>query len=139
MRTTTPLAVILTLALVACERTKPSPTLAAARVAAPSVAPAAPKLAKIVFLDKEKACACTRKRVEATWTALQSALGTPPSLPVERLHVDTQVAQAEVYTRAKPLMVPPGIYFVDSRNAVVAMLQGEIETAEIASVLQSRK
>jgi hypothetical protein len=95
-------------------------------------------LARIVFIDKEKACDCTRKRVEQTWTALQSALGTPPALPVQPLHVDTQAAEAATYTSAKPLMVPPGIYFVDRQGAVVGMLQGEIESEEIEMALKGR-
>ncbi|MFH0900771.1 MAG: hypothetical protein V2A73_09105 [Pseudomonadota bacterium] len=148
------LALAVAVALSACERSRTSPTQAAATStsstsstssassAAPSVptrpAPAqsAPRVAKIVFVDKEHACECTRKRTEETWAAMQAALGTssaPP--PVERIHVDTQAIQAEKYTASKPLMVPPGIYFVDERNGVIDMLQGEVKTEQIAAVL----
>ncbi len=92
-------------------------------------------LTKVVFMDKENACTCTRKRTDDTWAALQAALGTPPKLPVERLHVDTQAEQAAPYTSAKPLMVPPGIYFVDGQQNVVELLQGEVSAAEVTAVL----
>ncbi len=137
MRTIGLLSLLLTLGLGACERTKAAPAPAAATPPASAARPQPQsKLAKIVFVDKEKACDCTRKRVEGTWSALQAALGTPPALPVQRLHVDTQAAEAAAYTSAKPLMVPPGIYFVDGQGAVVELLQGEIETKEIEALLK---
>jgi hypothetical protein len=130
---------LLTLGLGACERTKAGPVPVAANPPASAVKlQPASKLAKIVFVDKENACDCTRKRVEETWAALQSALGTPPALPVQRLHVDTQAAEASAYTRAKPLMVPPGIYFIDGQGAVVELLQGEIEARQIEIALKGR-
>jgi hypothetical protein len=139
MRTIGFFPLLLVLGLGACQRTKAAPTPVAAGMPASAVkAQAASKLAKIVFIDKEKACDCTRKRVEETWTALQSALGTPPALPVERLHVDTQAVQAAAYTTAKPLMVPPGIYFVDGQGAVVELLQGEIQAKEIEALVKGR-
>ncbi len=64
------------------------------------------------------------------------ALGTPPALPVQRLHVDTQAGEAAPCTSAKPLMVPPGIYFLDGQRAVVDLLQGEIEAQEIETALK---
>jgi hypothetical protein len=131
------LSLLLTLGLGACERTKAAPAQEAANPPSSAAKPQPKsKLAKIVFIDKEKACDCTRKRVEATWNALQTALGTPPALPVQRLHVDTQAAEAAAYTSAKPLMVPPGIYFVDGQGAVVELLQGEIEAKEIEALLK---
>jgi len=131
------LLVLLALDLGACERTKAAPAQAGAKTPSSALKPQpASKLARIVFIDKENACDCTRKRVEKTWTALQLALGTPPALPVQRLHVDTQAGEAATYTNAKPLMVPPGIYFVDGRGGVVELLQGEVEGTEIERVLK---
>ena len=139
MRTIGLLSLLLTLGAGACERTKAAPAQVTANTSAAAVkSQPATKLGKIVFIDKEKACDCTRRRVEETWAALQSALGTPPVLPVQRLHVDTQAAESSAYTSAKPLMVPPGIYFVDGQGAVVEMLQGEIEAKEIEAVLKGR-
>lgn len=96
----------------------------------------ASKIEKVVFIDQENACDCTNKRIEGTWTALQSVLGKP-ALPVERIHVDTEKAKAETYTMLRPLMVPPGIYFVDAGDAVVEMLQGEVTADQIAAVLKT--
>ena len=128
------LCLCLVLAATACERNKAQP----AAPAAPAAMAAQPaKVARIVFIDKEHACDCTRKRTEDTWAALQAALGTD-ARPVERLHVDTQAAQAAPYTTAKPLMVPPAIYFVDAGNTVIDMLQGEVTTAQIAATLAAR-
>ena len=96
------------------------------------------KVTRIAFLDKEHACPCTRKRIDDTWAALQTALGTPASLPLERIHIDRQPAQAAALTAAKPLMVPPGIYFLDANNTVLSMLPGEVATDQIAAALHGR-
>lgn len=139
MRTIGLFSLLVILGLSACERSKAAPaqTVTSPPVSAAQTQPEA-KITKIVFVDKEKACDCTRKRVEGAWTTLQTALGTPPALPVQRLHVDTQAAEVAPYTSAKPLMVPPGIYFVDGRGTVVDLLQGEIEAKEIETVLKRR-
>ena len=127
------LAVIVLLSLLslpACAKGKGAPA------AAMAATPATSKVARVVFMDKEHACECTRKRVDDTWAALQTALGTPPKLPIERIHIDTQAAQAGPYTSAKPLMVPPGIYFVDQQLHVFELLQGEVKAEEITAVLK---
>jgi len=130
------LAVIVLLSLFslpACAKGKGAP---AAAMAATPTAPTTSKVARVVFMDKEHACECTRKRVDDTWAALQTALGTPPKLPIERIHIDTQAAQAGPYTSVKPLMVPPGIYFVDQQLRVFELLQGEVKAEEITAVLK---
>jgi hypothetical protein len=128
---------VLVLSASTCGRSKatPSPAASAGTVPAAS-APKVAKIAKVVFIDKEHACDCTRGRVEGTWAALQAALGTPPSLPVERMHGDTESAKAEAYTTAKPLVALPGVYFIDARGAVVDTLQGEVTTDQISAVLK---
>jgi hypothetical protein len=120
----------------ACDQAK-APTAQPPATKAASLS-AASQIAKVVFIDKEQACDCTRKRIDGSWTALQAALGEPATLPVERIHVDTQAAQARPYTVFKPLMVPPGIYFVDAREAVVELLQGEVTTEQIAAILKRK-
>ena len=127
------LAVIVLLSLL------PLPACAKGRgvpAAAMAATPVTSKVARVVFMDKEHACECTRKRVDDTWAALQTALGTPPKLPIERIHIDTQAAQAGPYTSVKPLMVPPGIYFVDQQLHVFELLQGEVKAEEITAVLK---
>jgi len=132
------LAVIVFLSLLslpACAKGKGAP---AAAMAATPVTPTTSKVARVVFMDKEHACECTRKRVDDTWAAAPDSPGTPPKLPIERIHIDTQAAQAGPYTSAKPLMVPPGIYFVTSSSAWSNYLQGEVKAEEIAAVLKAK-
>jgi hypothetical protein len=95
-----------------------------------------PQIAKIVFVDQVEACDCTQKRIAGTWTALQTALGTPAKVTVERIHLDTEAAKAEAYTLLKPFNVAPGVYFLDAGNAVVEMLQGELTVEQLAAVLK---
>ena len=113
-------------------------TTATGKAPEPLAPDALSDVARIVFIDQEGACECTRKRIEGTWTALQSALGEPAGLPVERIHADTQAGLAAPYVDNKPLMVPPGVYFVDDGGAVIQMLQGEVTAEQIAAVLRDR-
>jgi len=87
-------------------------------------------------MDKEHACECTRKRVDETWAALQTALGTPPKLPANVSTSTPRPPRAGPYVSEKPLVVPPGIYFVDRQQHVFELLQGEIKADEIAAVLK---
>ena len=127
---------------IGCERAKTTPGQADALAgSATPTLPAMPKkskVAKVVFIDKENCCDCTRKRIDASWAALQTALGGSAAIPIERIHVDTEAARAERYTLLKPLMVPPGIYFLNEREAVIEMLEGEIAEQQITSLLRSQ-
>jgi hypothetical protein len=102
--------------------------------AAPASAIAA-TVTKIVFVGKEHACDCTRKRVDEGWGALQRALGTPPRIPVERLQIDTDDSRVEPYRKQRPVMALPGIYFVDAKESVVELLQGEVTTEQVVQVI----
>jgi hypothetical protein len=99
-------------------------------------APAVPKATKIVFVGKEHACDCTRKALDAGWAALHKALGTPAKLPVERLQVDTEGAKVEPYRNQKPIMALPAIYFVDGKDTVLELLQGEVTAEQVSGVLK---
>jgi hypothetical protein len=134
MRSAALIGLIMAVTVYACERQKPPPGPAALNTTAPVQAEST--IAKIVFIDTENACACTRRRIEETWKALQAALGSPATLAIERIHADTQAALAEPYMLLKPLMVSPGIYFVDTHDAVIEMLQGEVKQEQIAAVLK---
>jgi hypothetical protein len=100
---------------------------------------AANQVAKIVFIDQEESCECTEKRIAASWAALTEVLGAPPRLPVERIHLDIEDAKADIYDAMKPLVVPPGIYFLDEKEALVEMLQGEVKAEQIQKVLKGGK
>jgi hypothetical protein len=142
MRYAALISLVVTLTVYACERGNPPSgqpaTNTIARTKANTEAPfqIESKIAKIVFLDTENACDCTRKRIEETWKALQAALDTSVTLTVERIHVDTQAALAEPYTLLKPLMIPPGIYLVDEHDAVIEMLQGAVKKEQIVAALK---
>jgi hypothetical protein len=97
----------------------------------------AKKLTKIVFVDKEHACDCTRKAVDAGWTALQKALGSQKQLPIERMHVDTEAAKVAPYRSQKAIMAMPAIYFVGAQDVVLDLLQGEVTEAQIQPVLSA--
>lgn len=123
--------------LAGCERSRAASNPPSVAVKAAETAPAV-KVTKIVFVGKEHACDCTRKTVDAGWAALQTALGTPPKLPVERLQVDTQGERVDTYRQQKPIMALPAIYFVDGKGAVTEMLQGEVTSEQIGGVLDRK-
>jgi hypothetical protein len=129
---------LLSIATAGCQRSRaatgassvPSATQAAA------AKPDTPKVARIIFVGKEHACDCTRKSVDAGWAALQKALGTPAKLPVERFQVDTEADKVAPYRQQKPIMALPAIYFVDGKNTVIELLQGEVTTEQVAAILK---
>src|SRR5512143_1977908 len=53
--------------------------------------------ARLVFIDLEKSCPCTQRRIASSWKALTAVLGTPPSIPLDRFHLDTQDTKADPY------------------------------------------
>jgi uncharacterized protein (DUF1501 family) len=97
------------------------------------------RLVRIVFVGKERACNCTRKTIDASWAALQKALGTPRKLPVERLQIDTQGDKVEPYRRQKPILALPAIYFIDGNDTVVELLQGEVTAQQVIGVLRAKR
>jgi hypothetical protein len=92
------------------------------------------RVARIVFLAKENCCACTQRAQDASWAAIQEALGGA-AIPVERIHFDTQAEQAAPYRELRPMMAPPGIYFLDAAGGLVDMLQGEVTAEAVRAVL----
>ena len=137
---------VLSVAVTACENRKAeaaqTSTSAAVVASAGSVAPvpvsndSTAKVVKIIFVGKEHACDCTRKKVDTALAALQAVLGTPPRIPVEMLKADTEEAKVEPYRKQKPMMALPAIYFVNGKGGVVELLQGEITAEQIAAVIK---
>ena len=95
-------------------------------------------VAKIAFVDQAVACKCTMTRIENSWKALQSIIGGS-KIPVERVHLDKDEETADRYDDMASLVVPPGIYFLDSGGALIKMVQGEVTVKQIRDVLQTRK
>jgi hypothetical protein len=130
------LALLVTVGLPACSRPAGPPpgsrTGATVTAAAPSSAPAAEvAVARIVFVGKEHACDCTRKAIDASWQALEAALGLQNRIPVERLHSDTQEDKVVPYRAKKPFLALPAIYLLDGTDSLIEMLQGEITEAQL--------
>jgi hypothetical protein len=107
----------------------------ASALSAPAANTPAGKLAKVVFVGEEHGCPCRQARLDAGWAALEQAMGTPPKLPVEKIHVDTQSAKVQVFTQQKPILTMPGIFLVDGANKMLDMLQGDITRAQIDAAI----
>jgi hypothetical protein len=102
-----------------------------------SASATANEVVKIVFVGKEHACDCTRKKLDAATTALHQVLGTSARIPVETLKADTEEEKVEPYRKQRPMMAVPAIYFINSKGSVIEMLQGEITAEQIAHVFKA--
>ena len=91
---------------------------------------------RIVFIGKKDACDCTREQIDTSWKALQAALEGGPEIAVKRIQVDVEIEEANRYNAMQPMMALPGIYFLDGKNKIAKLLQGEQRVDEIAEVLQ---
>jgi len=106
---------------------KVSPQENIKNAAGPLSEDAGSKVSRIVFVDMENACACTRKRCDEAWSALQTVLGSLAAKPVvERLYIDTQEDLVRPYREARPILAAPAIYFFGADGTLAGMLQGEI-------------
>ena len=94
-------------------------------------------VARIVFVGQKDACQCTRDRIDASWAALETALGRRPTVQVETIQEDVDTARADEYAKLKPVMVVPGIYFLDENGKLVELLQGEVSAEQVTAVLKS--
>lgn len=93
------------------------------------------KVARIVFVDKGKACACTKERIDASWKALTEVTGWPPVPDLERIHMDTDPNKAAPYKAKKAIMVAPAIYFFDAGDKLLQVLQGEVTVEQVKAAL----
>lgn len=107
----------------------------AASAASTTAGPTQLQVTKVVFIDKQEACDCTRARVTKGWDALQAALGGKPTPNIERLYVDTQPEQVQPYRAMRPMMAVPALYFLNANGSLVDQLQGEFSAAQIQAVL----
>ena len=141
------LSISLTMPIVGCKRegssgrAKASPAASATARSTATSKPAAKTptasnaVTRVVFVDKEKACACTRDSIDKSWKALTDVVGFPPVPEVERIHMDSQPEKAAPYQKQRPIIVPPAIYFFDKQNKLVQMLQGEVKIEQIRATL----
>ena len=133
MRPFTSFALVLAV-LAGCSNSSSQPVQRLAPAVQTVEKPAPPPVSRIVFIDKEEACPCNQKAIDASWTALQVAL-KGATLPVERIHADTQEALAAGYKDKRPMMAVPGLYFLAENGSIVELLQGEVTADQIRAAL----
>ena len=92
-------------------------------------------VARIVMIDKAKACDCTKRCIEKCSIALEAALADL-KIPVERVHFDTEPEAASTYRSMKPFAVLPALYFLDASGNLVGMLQGQVTEEQVKEALQ---
>lgn len=91
-------------------------------------------IARIVVVDQETCCACTRERIDKTGASLEAALAGS-TIPVERIHMDTEPERTEEMVAKRAIMVLPAIYFMSGEGEVVRFLQGELSEEQIRVAL----
>jgi hypothetical protein len=94
----------------------------------------ASRVARIAFIGKENACQCTRAAIDASWAALQEALGGA-GIPIERLTIDGQASQVGPYRELQAFFALPAIYFLDASGGLIQQLQGEVTADAIRAIL----
>ena len=112
----------------------PATTPAADRSGTGAVSTPSSAVARIVFIGKENACQCTRAAIDASWAALQEALGGA-SIPMEKLTIDTQAAAVAPYRDMQAIFAVPAIYFLDASGGFLNQLQGEVTADQVRAVL----
>lgn len=90
----------------------------------------------IVFVGLKESCACTRNRIDESWRVLQNSLATVPEIEVQRIQRDINKEEALELHRLKPLMVAPGLYFLNAENQLIELLQGEVSEQQLSALLQ---
>ena len=90
----------------------------------------------VVFVGKKDACDCTQKRVSTGWKALQSALGAPPGVKVERIAMDVDKDRVRTLRKERRFMTLPALYVFTPEGKLVAMLEGELSSEAIATALK---
>jgi hypothetical protein len=123
-------AACLVIGLSSCEKKESTET---AKTSEAAEVPAG--VTRIVFLGQKEACDCTRKRIENSWQALQTALGSRSDVEVVRLQWDVDEQAAGRYQDMKSVMVIPGLYFLDKDEKLIELLQGEVPAEKIATLL----
>jgi hypothetical protein len=93
------------------------------------------RVASIVFVGQKDACSCDRERIDKVWQALQGVLGQGKNVAVKRLQIDVDDAETDIYDDMRPIMVLPGLYFLDDKGELVELLQGEVDERKIVELL----
>lgn len=94
------------------------------------------KVGRIVFVGKKKACDCTARRIRGSWEALQLALKKHTTVKVERIAMDVDKAKVQKLRGKRRFMTLPALYFFNPKGELVAMLEGELTSDQIAEALK---
>ncbi len=94
------------------------------------------KVGKIVFVGKKHACDCTKRRVNESWEALQFALKKHGGVKVERIAIDVDRQKVKSLRGKRRFMTLPALYFFSPEGKLVAMLEGELQPAQIAEAIK---
>lgn len=76
--------------------------------------------------------------MDASWKALSQALGKPPKVPVDQYYMDIDEEAVQNLQSQVRFMVVPAIYFLDAKNRVVTLLQGEITANQVRDILSGK-
>jgi hypothetical protein len=142
MRVTMMLCLLLSVTLSACERKESAAAAVKGLACEPGVSDAscAPAttaaVARVVFVGKENACQCTRNAIDASWKALEAALGPHNGISVEQVKVDTESDRVAPYRAQRAFMALPAMYFFDAAGGLVEMLQGEVTEEQVRAILK---
>jgi len=97
------------------------------------------KIARVVFVDAESGESGEQTTIDDSWAALREASKKRPEMEIERLHKDTQGALAATYLQLQPLSALPGIYFLDAKENLVTLMQGDVVMSQIVKLLAQKK
>ncbi|MBN1944661.1 MAG: hypothetical protein JW797_03250 [Bradymonadales bacterium] len=122
-------------ALAAAAESTPPTTEEEAAEQGTAVGATSSAVTRIVFVDRQGGCACNRRRIDASWTALQTALDGRADIAVERLFSDTNREQVAPFQQMRAILTIPAIYFLDSSGGLVEVLQGQVTSQQVAALL----
>ena len=97
------------------------------------------KVARVVFVDADSVEGTEQTTIDDSWAALREASKKRPEMEIERLHKDTQGALAATYLQLQPLSALPGIYFLDAKDNLVTLMQGDVVMSQIVKLLAEKK
>ncbi|GAB4300487.1 MAG: hypothetical protein Kow0090_15980 [Myxococcota bacterium] len=82
---------------------------------------------RVVFINMKEACACTKRRIDATWDALQSALPKNRPVEVETIYWGEEDDKVRRFHNLRAFRVLPAVFLFDGGGNLIAMLEGEVK------------
>ncbi len=91
---------------------------------------------RLVLVGQAQGCQCTRTEVAKAMRALHVVLGARRDQMVTQLDWDKDRAQVQRYRRQRRFIALPALYFINARDQVVGLLEGEIKPRWIRPLLR---